>query len=206
MWMMTTLNNVAFIIGNGRTREGFDLNLLVGHGTIYGCNALYRDFKPPYIVPDFLVSIDDPIIAEIEKSDFPQDRFIVPPKDEQYEPAEFNPGQPRSNAGMNAMMEAIKADHDVLYCFGFDFLLKSEVCLDNLYKDTNAYGPDTATSYADSFRRVRYFEWFANKHPDVSFKMVFPNGKDPFHSMKTKNVIGINFGIIEDKIHTLNAK
>ena len=34
----------AFIIGNGKSRIGFDLLLLKHNGTVFGCNALYRDF------------------------------------------------------------------------------------------------------------------------------------------------------------------
>lgn len=33
----------AFIIGNGTSRKIFPIDRLKGHGTIYGCNAIYRD-------------------------------------------------------------------------------------------------------------------------------------------------------------------
>ena len=55
------MEKVAFIIGNGPSRAEFDIASLRGLGTIYGCNALYRDFTP-----DYLVAIDPPIIEEIE--------------------------------------------------------------------------------------------------------------------------------------------
>ena len=35
----------AYIIGNGPSRKGFDLNVLKDTGQTYGCNALYRDFQ-----------------------------------------------------------------------------------------------------------------------------------------------------------------
>ena len=50
----------VFIIGNGESREGFDLETLRPHGTIYGCNALYRDF-----MPDVLTAVDHGIMHEI---------------------------------------------------------------------------------------------------------------------------------------------
>ena len=53
----------AFVIGNGQSRSHFDLNTLRGKGTIYGCNALYRDF-----LPDVLVCTDDDMREEIELS------------------------------------------------------------------------------------------------------------------------------------------
>ena len=79
------MSEPAFIIGNGLSRKDFNLNRLVGQGCTFGCNALYRDFTP-----DYLVAIDDKIIEEITQSDYPMNRFIIPPNEEQYEPAEHN--------------------------------------------------------------------------------------------------------------------
>ena len=51
----------VFLIGNGGSREGFDLEQLRPHGKIYGCNAIYRDgFRP-----DVLVAVDHGIMHEI---------------------------------------------------------------------------------------------------------------------------------------------
>jgi hypothetical protein len=44
------LTEKVFLIGNGASRKGFDLNLLRGKGTIIGCNALYRDFEPDILI------------------------------------------------------------------------------------------------------------------------------------------------------------
>ena len=41
------MSKIAFIIGNGKSREHIKLDSLVGKGTSFGCNALYRDYKPP---------------------------------------------------------------------------------------------------------------------------------------------------------------
>jgi len=50
----------VFCIGNGESRKGFDLEILRKYGTIYGCNALYRDF-----MPDVLTAVDHGIMHEI---------------------------------------------------------------------------------------------------------------------------------------------
>ena len=55
----------VFCIGNGTSRQKFDLEQLRPHGKIYGCNALYRDFKP-----DVLISVDNGIMHEIYQSGF----------------------------------------------------------------------------------------------------------------------------------------
>ena len=50
----------VFCIGNGESRKGFDLETLRKHGTIYGCNAIYRDF-----MPDVLTAVDHGIMHEV---------------------------------------------------------------------------------------------------------------------------------------------
>ena len=50
----------VFCIGNGESRQGFDLEKLRQYGTIYGCNAIYRDF-----MPDVLTAVDHGIMHEI---------------------------------------------------------------------------------------------------------------------------------------------
>ena len=50
----------VFCIGNGESRQGFDLEKLKPHGKIYGCNAIYRDF-----MPDVLTAVDHGIMHEI---------------------------------------------------------------------------------------------------------------------------------------------
>lgn len=74
----TTTQAVA--IGNGESRLAIDLQLIGDHrGGIlardklqtYGCNALYRDFTP-----DFLVAVGDEIIEEIAKSGYANDNIV----------------------------------------------------------------------------------------------------------------------------------
>ena len=62
----------AYIIGNGPSRKGVDLSKLPGK--TFGCNALYRDFEP-----DYLLSGDAGIIKEICQSDYPKDRWCIFP-------------------------------------------------------------------------------------------------------------------------------
>ena len=55
----------TFIIGNGESRKGLDLDSLREKGKIYGCNALYRDFTP-----DVLVVVDEAMMFEIVTSGY----------------------------------------------------------------------------------------------------------------------------------------
>ena len=106
------------IIGNGLSWKTVNLKLIQEIMPVYGCNALYRKFTP-----DKLFAIDDGIIGEIIQSSFPLDKFIVPPKDEQYEPAEYNPLRPRENTEMVSMRYAIKDGFNQLNRYGMDFLI-----------------------------------------------------------------------------------
>ena len=50
----------AFVLGNGLSRQAVDLTTLFHCGTVYGCNALYREFAP-----HVLISTDAPISTAI---------------------------------------------------------------------------------------------------------------------------------------------
>jgi len=189
----------AFIIGNGVSRQGFDLEKLRGRGTIFGCNALYRDFTP-----DYLVAIDDAIISEINHAidmgecEVPQSKFIVPAWTECFEETTGN----RSNAGMNAMVEAIKKDHTELYCLGFDFLIDDEISVANIYDKTPCYGPETRANRRDNINRAAYMEYVALQNRDVLFTFLFPRQEQPLRllSVSADNVQGMFYDAFEEKV------
>jgi len=63
--------NKVFCIGNGESRQSFDLQKLRSIGKIYGCNALYRDFTP-----DVLVAVDHGISHEIYQSGYSKENEV----------------------------------------------------------------------------------------------------------------------------------
>ena len=63
---------VAYIIGNGPSRRDVMLDTLPG--TTFGCNALYRDYAP-----DYLVSGDSTIIKEICETEYPKNNKCIFP-------------------------------------------------------------------------------------------------------------------------------
>jgi hypothetical protein len=185
---MKNPDKTAYIIGNGGSRKGFDLLLLKGKGTVFGCNALYRDYQrstPKYVLPDYLVAIDNPIITEIESSDFPSSRVLIPPEDEKWEPVElhwgravnkqWDPQRPRSNAGMNAILEAIKLEYETLYVFGFDFLVVDQnTAMSNLYDGTDCYGLETRATLNDTRNRMKYLGHVIENNPKTNFVFCYP--------------------------------
>ena len=181
--------STAFIIGNGPTRLDINLHDLVGKGKIYGCNALYRDFDKF----DYLVVIDEQFRKLIElggKEGVVEGTKLILPPDE--ECIEETTGR-RSNAGMNAMREAIRHGATKLFCLGFDFIIKDEVAnTDNVYKDTEGYGEETHATFEDSKHRVNYLHWFMNQNKDVRFTFIVPDPIEIFNiGLNTDNVFGM---------------
>ena len=163
----------AIIIGNGPTRKIINLDNLVGKAPLYGCNALYRDFNEY----DFIVAIDDGIIEELKTNLDNQSRIIIPPEDERWESAEYSNQRRRNNVGMVAMDSAIKNGNNLIYLLGFDFILDGEDSVDNVYKDSKNYGPETHAREEDNYFRLKYFEWFVSQHLGVSVIFVVPDHK-----------------------------
>ena len=56
--------DTAFIIGNGESRNIFPIDNLKGHGTIYGCNAIYRDHP---MLCDHIVAVNPPMYEELAR-------------------------------------------------------------------------------------------------------------------------------------------
>ncbi len=182
--------STAFIIGNGTSRTNINLNDLVGKGKIYGCNALYRDFDKF----DYLVVIDKQFKDIIEHAGaegmFEGNGKLILPPDE--ECVEETTGR-RSNAGMNAMREAIRHGATKLFCIGFDFIVTDETKnTDNIYKDTEGYGEETHATYEDSKHRVNYLNWFMKQNENVRFTFTIPDGTTMFNiGLECDNVFGM---------------
>lgn len=65
--MDATRKQTVFALGNGESRTQVDLKALKKRGKIYGCNALYRDFKP-----DALIVVDGGMMHEVYESGYAQ--------------------------------------------------------------------------------------------------------------------------------------
>ena len=66
---------MIFVIGNGNSRKHLDLYELSKRGKIVGCNALYRDYKPTY-----LITHDSYLLHEIGSSTYTVDNELFLPE------------------------------------------------------------------------------------------------------------------------------
>jgi hypothetical protein len=186
--------NIAIIVGNGKSREQVELRNLVGNGTIYGCNALYRDFDGY----DYLVAIDERMIDEIKTTEKRlSGQAIFPPENERYEETTGR----RNNAGMVAMREAIRKGADTLYCLGFDFILAGADSVINVYGGSKNYEPHTQEGLMEAgYHRMQYLEWFAAQYPNVKFVFVIPdNGQ--VKPIDADNIIGMRMSKFTSKLN-----
>jgi len=186
--------NKAYIIGNGITRRGFDLEILKNE-TTFGCNAIHREFSPSYVI-----AIDPGPTEELRHQDkYPQHRIIIPPYNEQFELEGFrSEKRMRSNAGMNCIIEADRRGFDELFCIGFDFLVdKEEFAIGNMFDGTEHYGPEKRATVFENKDRVKYIQWYISKNYNVQFNFVWPRQELDLFDLIGPNIKGMFYDQLE---------
>ena len=133
--------NIACVIGNGTIRLEFDLETIGQQMTTYGCNALYRDYMPAY-----LISMDRQMVDEIiEQKAHTKSIFYT--QHENYidslavngEPINFFWGFKETNdSGNSALRLALQHDNETIYIIGFDYN-NGGSSLPNVYAGTKQY-------------------------------------------------------------------
>jgi hypothetical protein len=139
------ISNRAVVLGNGPGRLAFELKHLknfsglLGAETVqtYGCNALYRDFHPDFLV----VSGHPDIIKEVAESQYVKDNVVYTNSIHLLEyPNKFYliPHDPYSDAGTVALYLACFDGHKKIFMLGFDGQDTPGFNY-NIYSDTNGY-------------------------------------------------------------------
>jgi hypothetical protein len=131
----------CFLIGNGKSRQHFDLERLRPYGTIFGCNALYRDFTP-----DVLMAIDAKMLKEIRESEYsgeentivvPQSRTVAIPGSYKWKSERFNT---TGCFGMHLIARCVKPK--ICYMLGMDGYAG------NMYDSTVNYQKNTLKNFS----------------------------------------------------------
>lgn len=183
-WVPRSVSNddhrgYAVVIGNGQSRENFNLRLLAKHKgglnasmrcQTYGCNALYRDFSP-----DFLVAHTPAMVDEVVKSGYADDNIV-------YSSAQQLVKHPRKlylipqninmNAGSLATYLAAFDNHKNIYLIGFDNQRDPE-WNNCMYAGTENYN-DTKSPDSDGKWINNMLKLF-NAYSDVKFIFVNNN-------------------------------
>ena len=189
-----TQGKPAFIIGNGKTRQAFDLNKLNGKGTTYGCNAVYRDYTP-----DYLVSLDRHISQEIAENYDLENRpaYSININQKRYsDKFVLVPRNPTMNTGATATHIARFDGHTHIYLLGFDSYNTDPNKTNNMYVNTNAYAKEEETYEYDLWTR-QMVELFT-KYSDVQFTRVGSIIIDAYKDIA--NLRHITYGEFENEI------
>lgn len=147
---------IAFVLGNGRSRLAIDPNDLKDRGTVYGCNALYREFTP-----DYLVAVDTKMIREIHAAGAYTTNNVWTNANKYTRELQginlFNPNLGWSS-GPTALNFASHNGAETIYILGFDYvgIGKQNELVNNVYAGTDNYKKvnDRATYYGNWQRQT----------------------------------------------------
>jgi len=166
--------SMAFVVGNGTSRQHLDLNKLKGKGTIYACNAVYRDFNP-----DVLIAVDPKMIHEIVASGYHNNNAVWTNYNNSYKEYNnlnyFDPSKGWSS-GPTALYKASKDNHETVYILGFDYMgLKDGKRFNNVFADTQNYkkSAEPATYYGNWLRQT---ETTIKAHPHIQYIRLINTG------------------------------
>jgi len=178
----------AYCIGNGPSRQGFDLNKLKDTGQTYGCNALYRDF-----IPDFIFSVDTKMTVKMIEDKVYEKCVHYAPSLEVNRPhgkgkLHLIPNNPYWISGNVAFWTAGVHGHRNIYLIGYDFREYGKGELNNIYQDTDNYGERNNDSIFDGW--LKQFRDMIKMRPYVNYIVVHDNPQEYFHNLQTGTDLG----------------
>ena len=140
--------DTAFVLGNGRSRLNVDCEKLLNIGTVYGCNAQYREFDPHY-----LIAVDVKMVNELIEAGYHHKGSVwTNPNKGLKTKNKINFFSPHKgwSSGPTALWFAASNGHSRIYIHGFDYQGKSGK-FNNVYADTFNYkkSTDAATFFGN---------------------------------------------------------
>ena len=174
------MSSIAFVLGNGESRRGIEINDLKEKGTVFACNAVYRTHRP-----DFLIAVDPKMIFEIAETDYPVHNKVWSNFNAQYNKNPkilnhinwFKPSLGWSS-GPTALRMACEHGFKEIYILGFDYQGHHDgkrFKLNNIFGDTRNYKKrnDEATFYGNWMNQTKRC---LKDFPDTKFHRVIPKG------------------------------
>jgi hypothetical protein len=141
-------NNPGFVLGNGRSRLAIECSELSTYGTVYGCNAIYREFDP-----DYLIAVDSKMVNEIVSTGYQENHQVwTNPSNGIVMKKHLNFFDPHKgwSSGPTALWFAASNGHLKINILGFDFQ-GIDGKFNNVYADTYNYkkSNEAATYYGN---------------------------------------------------------
>lgn len=191
----------AFVLGNGKSRLTIDCSKLKNYGTVYACNAIYRDF-----FPDHLVAVDPKMILEIAEKGIQNTVPVYTNFNNRYtEIPNLNIFKPSKgwSSGPTALWLASTHGYDEVYILGFDYQgLEGNKKVNNVYADTPNYkkSSDPATFYGNWLRQT---DQVVKEFTSIKFFRVnTANAFDP--GINSSNLVNIDYKTFIERINYKN--
>ena len=172
------MSSIAFVLGNGESRKGIEINDLKEKGTVFACNAVYRTHRP-----HFLIAVDPKMVFEIAETDYPIHNKVWSNFNAQYNKHPkilnhvnwFKPSLGWSS-GPTALRMACEHGFKEIYILGFDYQGHNQgkrFTLNNMFGDTRNYKKrnDEATFYGNWMNQTKRC---LQDFKDVRFHRVIP--------------------------------
>jgi len=165
-------NKPAFVLGNGNSRLAIDAKSLLNLGTVYGCNALYREMDP-----HILVAVDVKMVNEIINSGYHLTNEVwTNPNKGIKSKNRINLYTPHKgwSSGPTALWHACRDNFQEIYIFGFDYH-GNDGKFNNVYADTYNYkrSSDSATYFGNWLNQT---EKTIKEYKKVQFYRVIQDG------------------------------
>lgn len=170
----------AFVLGNGRSRLALDPYELKQHGTLFGCNAAYRDCPLDYLVAVDTFMIDEIITTQVHHNIpfYIDDRHsaITDPLVHKIETR--YPG--KMDSGTLALLLTQQLGFKDVYLCGFDYVSNNNFH-NNIYCDTKNYKRTTDQHVLEVTKESWYQRQMIllNRYPDTLFTRVNGNDFEP---------------------------
>jgi hypothetical protein len=195
---------IAFVLGNGTSRKPINPEHLKAHGTVYGCNALYRSFSP-----DYLVAVDTKMIVEITDAGYHLNNQVWTNPNKLSKRIEklnlFNPNKGWSS-GPTALHLASTNMHKTIYILGFDYIGLGEQNekVNNIYAGTDNYKreQDRATYYGNWTRQTSLC---IQTHPKTKYIRIIKDNNS-FIPEQLQNLTNLSHITLEDFTKNLKIK
>jgi hypothetical protein len=177
-------NDTAFVLGNGVSRLNTNISTLKEIGTVFGCNALYREFDP-----DYLVAVDVKMVNEIIAAGYHKKNQIYTNPNKGVSTKDYinflNPHKGWSS-GPTALWLACLKGFQKIYILGFDYQGLAGK-FNNVYADTYNYkkSSDSATFHGNWLNQT---ERVIKEYKSVKFFRLIEPGAFIPPQLESKNL------------------
>ena len=175
------MSSIAFVLGNGESRKGIEINDLMAKGTVFACNGVYRTHRPHW-----LIAVDPKMMLEIAETDYVVHNKVYSNFNAQYQKHQklldhvtWSKPSLGWSSGPTALRLACDKQFKDIYILGFDYqghndgTNKSRFRFNNVFKDTRNYkkSQDEATFYGNWMNQTKRC---LQDFPDAQFHRVIP--------------------------------